>query len=92
MMRLVIQYTTGDGYTWHAQNTVPVVYESAEAFLVDFEEIVKAKFASHDWRTSTFEFELGGQKFDYTDFIQEGEYYAPEIMTIDEWFKSEGVE
>jgi hypothetical protein len=90
-MRLVIKYSVGDGYTWWAVEVVPVVYESAEAFLVDFEAIVKAPMASHNWR-SNVEFELGGQRFNYPDFIQDGEYYAPEIMTIDEWFKSEGVE
>jgi len=40
-MRLVVQYSVGDGCSWYAEITVPVVYESAEAFLVDFEEIVK---------------------------------------------------
>ncbi len=91
-MRLVIRYTTGDGYTWHAENTAPIVYESAEAFLVDFEEIVTARMANYDWRSDNHTFELGGQKFECTNFFFEGQYYAPEIMTIDEWFKSEGVE
>jgi hypothetical protein len=34
----------------------------------------------------------GGQKFDYTEFFFKGKYYPPVIMTIDEWFKSVGVE
>jgi hypothetical protein len=92
-MRLVIVYTVGDGCTWWAQCTYPIVYESAEAFLVDFEEIVMARWAKHVYmRPGNYDFELGGQKFDYTEFFFEGKYYPPAIMTIDEWFKSVGVE
>jgi hypothetical protein len=91
-MRLVIKYSVGDGYTWWAVEVVPVVYESAEAFLVDFEAIVMDLNAKNSNSWPLADFELGGQKFDYTDFFQEGVYCAPEIMTIDEWFKSEGVE
>jgi hypothetical protein len=89
-MRLVIKYSVGDGYTWHADEVVPVVYESAEAFLVDFEAIVMDHKAKNSWRSPSFD--LAGQSFNYTDFFQEGVYHAPEIMTIDEWFQSEGIE
>lgn len=44
-MRLVIHYTVGDGYTYSCDITTPVVYESAEKFLVDLEEAVLARQA-----------------------------------------------
>ncbi len=92
-MRLVVQYSVGDGCSWYAENTVPVVYESAEAFLVDFEEIVKPYMDKNSsWYYNKREFVLGGQQFDCSDFFFEGRYYAPEVMTVDEWFDEVGVE
>jgi hypothetical protein len=91
MMRLVVQYSVGDGYTWHAENTVPVVYESAEAFLADFEEIVKPYMDKNLLRFDKRKFVLGGQQFDCSDFFYEGQYQAPEVMTVDEWFDEIGL-
>jgi hypothetical protein len=93
MMRLVVQYSVGDGCSWYAENTVPVVYESAEAFLVDFEEIVKPYMDKNSSRYyAKREFVLGGQQFDCSDFFFEGKYQAPDVMTVDEWFDEVGVE
>jgi hypothetical protein len=94
-MRLIIKYTVGNGCSWHCDITVPVVYASAEAFLVDFEDVVFERHAitadpTGGWGES--EFSLGGQAFDWTDFFIDEQYHAPEVMTIDEWFKSAGVE
>lgn len=50
-MRLVIQFQVGDRYTYSATETVPVIYESAEAFAVDFETFCldnKDKYFSFD--------------------------------------------
>jgi hypothetical protein len=87
MMRLVIEQTVGDGYTWHATNTSPVEYESAEAFAVEFEEAckearVQAKQSTRHW----VEFTFAGREWDADDFFEEGVYYPPEILTVDEWF------
>lgn len=36
-MRLVIEYSEGDGHTYCCTNTFPIEYESAEQLLVDIE-------------------------------------------------------
>lgn len=86
-MRLIIRYTVGDGCSWSSENVVPVVYESAEAFMVDFEEQCLD-------RKSTFT--LGGQEFQACDFFEidgstgytsdKATFCPPEILTLDEFF------
>ena len=87
-MRLIVSYQVTDGCTYSADIVVPVVYESAEAFLVDFENAVKSakeKYAS---------FSLGGQEFDSYRFVEisfdrgskKEEIYLPDVYTVDEWF------
>ena len=91
-MRLVVQYSVGDGCSWYAENTIPVVYDSAEAFLVDFEEIVKPYMDKNSSRYyAKREFVLGGQQFDCSDFFFEKQYQQPDVMTVDEWFEKTGV-
>lgn len=41
-LRLVLEYTEGDGCTYSCVNTYPVVYASAEALLVDLMEAAQA--------------------------------------------------
>jgi hypothetical protein len=84
-MRLVIKCHISDGYTYSFTNTVPVIYESAEAFAVDFEKFCwdnidysildQPKFAGVEWEPDRF--------------FENNKYYAPEIMTVDEWFNDE---
>lgn len=88
-MRLVITYTFGDGYTFSATETVPVEYESAEAFAVDFEALCRQyqsdyrefEFAGHSWSASPF--------FECRD-TNTKVYIAPDILTVDEWFEIYG--
>lgn len=87
-MQLVIEHGAGDGYTWWCTCTIPVIYESAEAFAVDFETFClqhldvrgrsDPKFAGHTWDMEYF-----FARDDDGDII---EYTAPEIYTVDEWF------
>lgn len=102
-MKLVIEYQIGDDYTWGATLTLPVEYESAEAFLVDFEELVmktRADFIRDDtlndrskpgdgWLSLETEFTLAGHRFSWDRFWsnEDKTIYPPRIMTIDEWFK-----
>jgi hypothetical protein len=88
MMRLVIEYYVGDGYTWSATNTVPVEYESAEAFVVEFEEACKeARVQAKQTRRHWLEFTFAGLEWDADCFFtSDGEYCPPEILTVDEWF------
>jgi len=87
-MRLVIEYYVGDGYTWSATNTVPVEYESAEAFVVEFEEACKeARVQAKQTRRHWLEFTFAGLEWDADCFFtSDGEYCPPEILTVDEWF------
>ncbi len=90
-MRLIVEYGVGDGYTYSCTDTVPVVYESAEQFLVDFEHQLKLADERRDI-CGGYNFELGGQKWDATDFWEWSEYQLtsifipPSIFTIDEYF------
>ncbi len=87
-MQLVIEHGAGDGYTWWCTCTVPVIYESAEAFAVDFETFCL------QYRDVWVAYgpEFAGHKWDMEDFFprdedgEKGEYTAPEIYTVDEWF------
>ena len=84
-MRLIIEYEVTDGFTYHCTNTVPVVYESAEAFLVDFELSVGGSKVNRDRPVSIT---LGSQEFDVNNFVDDGMYYPPNVYTLDEWFES----
>lgn len=84
-MRLVVIYYEGDGYTYSCQNTVPVVYESAEAFAVDLEEACKKAQESQ-----ASDFQLANQEWYTRCFFEDDKYFAPEILTVDEWFDTIG--
>jgi hypothetical protein len=88
MMRLVIEYYVGVDYTWSVTNTVPVEYESAEAFVVEFEEACKeARVQAKQTRRHWLEFTFAGLEWDADCFFtSDGEYCPPEILTVDEWF------
>lgn len=82
-MRLVIEYVVSDGCTYGFDQVVPVEYESAEAFAVEFEEACKAaKAHKYEWQ-----FEFAGRQWNYDNFFEKDVYYAPEVMTVDEWFE-----
>lgn len=36
MERLILQYTVGDGYSYYAENTVPIVYKDKQSAMDDF--------------------------------------------------------
>lgn len=38
MEKLVVEYSVGDGFTYSATNTVPVLFSSKEEFIIIFEE------------------------------------------------------
>lgn len=88
-MRLIIEYTATDGYTFWNTITVPVVHESPESFIVEFDEKCKAAFASG---TGSF-MVSGGGEFDVDCFYERDEdireplYTPPRVMTVDEFFE-----
>lgn len=79
-MRLVIKHSVTDNCTYWCERVVPVNYESAEAFMVDFEEACQNNINAPD-------FKFASETWDSYHFFENGKYYGPEILTVDEWFK-----
>jgi hypothetical protein len=90
---LIVIYQIGDGYTFTATDVVPVMAESKQAFLSDF-ELAMAAYAPD----GVEHFSICGQLFEYRHFIEwttekttprrtrdTYEAYAPEVFTVDEW-------
>jgi len=80
-MQIVMEFTEGDGCTYSCTHTAPIVYESCEAAIVDFEAAVHAAKAADESQFMAF-----GQTFWVYTFFEEGVFYSPEFMTVDEWF------
>jgi hypothetical protein len=81
-MKLVIHWTHGDGCTYSCEETVPVEYESEEAFLVDFEDACAKVRSSKQW-----DFTFAGHCWSVDHFYENGRYYAPTIGTLEQWFE-----
>jgi hypothetical protein len=80
MQRLILQYHHGDGYTWSATETIPIVHESPEVAFVEFFELRDASIEKHKTDYG-WEFEYFG--YDFEDSTQES---AVKIFTLDEFF------
>lgn len=76
--RLVVEFNVTDGFTFHCRATRPVLYASAEAFAVEFEE------ACRTHRSAMLVF--AGQRFPVDAFFEDETYYGPDVWTVDEWF------
>jgi hypothetical protein len=88
-MRLIVTYSVGDGYTYSATVTEPVIHESPESFIVEFEEKCTKAHNGDD-----SEFEVGGASFCASNFYELAEgypvkyfYITPTILTIDQFFE-----
>lgn len=81
-MRLVIEYSIGDGFTYSSVVSRPIVYESAESFLEDFESACLEAYNSND------KFCVGGLTFNTYDFFFDDEFFAPDVSTVDEWYST----
>lgn len=90
-MRLILKYTAGDGCTYSADITTPVVYDSGEALLVDFE---RECWTAYKAREHSFTF--AGEGYAVSNFIfdqssfdrrEKPEYCGPDVFTVEEWFK-----
>lgn len=91
-MRLVIKWNHGDGCTYSCDETEPVEFESAEAFIVGFEDALKAahkagkgefQFAGRDWWEDQFYY----RKEDRNGRYLGKEMSLPRVLTVDEWFE-----
>jgi hypothetical protein len=92
-MRLVMTYNAGDRYTYSCDVATPIVYESGEAAIVEFERMCLTAFAE---RQQSFMF--AGNEMDVGTFMfadegkswKEAKYYGPDFLTVDEWFNQAG--
>ena len=71
----------GDGCTYYCERVFPFVDESPEAALVRFEDLYNKAKKERE------KFSFAGEEFYPCDFEENGKYYAPQILTIDEWFE-----
>jgi hypothetical protein len=88
-MRLVMIYIVSDGFTFNCTETVPIEYESAEAALVKFEELlIETKSGScAGTYPARGKFVFADKDFNCDDFYYMiDKYTLPEFLTVDEWF------
>lgn len=78
MERFILSYEISDGCTYSFTETVPILYESAEQLIIDFEELCTKKNAKA--------FRICGHEFEPYVMFENGKYYGPRIYTVDEWF------
>lgn len=82
-MKLVVTYMHGDGYTWWADETVPIEYESEEHLLCDLEEFVESYLSGSNCN------EFKNTEICASDLIENGKYYAPTVRTLEQWWDDE---
>lgn len=87
-MKLVLKYNISDDYTYSCDVTIPLEYESAEAALVDLDNLVCMQSNVYT------EFGFAGYTLNSRPFGHIGEdgkmtFFGAHIMTIDEWFTHE---
>jgi hypothetical protein len=98
MQRLVITFWIGDGCTYSSEITVPLEYESPEAFLVNFADWA-AECINQAKVNKTYiqgRFTVGSYEFDVTDHVfrnGSGNWSIdlPEVYTLEEWFNESKV-
>jgi hypothetical protein len=105
MMRLVLRYTYGDGFTYSASRTEPIEYESAEVLIVHFMDAATEAMKGSGW------FQFAGGAYAAQHFFEllespesaaalrpeerlvvGGRAYLivhPHVMTLDEWYASQ---
>ena len=86
-MKLVMQFTCGDGYTCSWTETLPFEYESEERALVDLHDLINEYenedfyFAGHKFNRSTFDDGSFGWDKPFNSAC------LPNIMTLEKWFE-----
>jgi glutathionyl-hydroquinone reductase len=85
-MRLIAEVNYTDDCTYNYNVIVPVMYESKETFITDFQKLAN-KTAKKAKLNQAF-FELGGQSWDAHYFVRHDGCKTPTLFTIDEWFSN----
>jgi len=92
VMNIVLCYTEGDGCTYSCDTVRPIVWESCEAALVEFERACTVAFHErHDFMFAGFEFDPA-TFFHPVGERQEARFFAPDFLTVDEWFAQYGAD
>lgn len=87
MEKIVLCWSSGDGYTYSCENTVPILFESIEAAMHMFEEEAWKGLA--ECRSVMF---FAGHEFNPDDFFYRDSrlgiavYDGPVFYTLEEWF------
>lgn len=90
-MRLIVVYEIGDGCTFGCTVTIPVNYDSAESFIVDFEGYCR-RLKSLNWSQVEEQSFAGVTGWYDLDCLFDGEtFITPEVYTVDEWFNINGL-
>lgn len=85
-MRLVMAFVESNNCTYSFDQRLPIEYESIEKAFLDFEKLAREAYA--DQMGSTFRF--AGHDFVASSFFySSGNFYPPEFLTIDDWFRLE---
>lgn len=87
MTQLVMTYTAGDLYTYSCDVALPIISDDPVQALCDFEAAYD-KANTPEYSILPKEFSFSGHTFRCDAFQEDGVYYAPSFLTIDEWFKS----
>jgi len=81
MQKLILTYEVTSTDTYWSVVTLPLLYSSPEAALVDLESMVKNLQSNiHN------EFSLGNLKLYASDFYDHHGFNLPDILTFEEWF------
>jgi hypothetical protein len=94
MQKLVVAFWTGDGCTYSFENTVPLEYESPEAFICNFADWAAGCIDLAKVKQTYIKgmFKVGSYEFDVTDHVFQTEagnwsIDLPEVYTLEEWFE-----
>lgn len=86
-VRLVVSWEEDDGFTSCVSHTLPVLYESAEAFIVDFEAWCRANRGNPSQVQDGMLF--AGHPFYPPHFFDGKVFVPPDVKTVDEWFQGQ---
>lgn len=91
----ILSFTVGDGFTYSCDRAIPIKAESAEYIIVHLElQLTQARFLERTDRLKFYEkYPNGcllwdGIELCVDDFFFNGEYTAPDIYTLEQWYDS----
>ncbi len=86
-MKIVLQYTETDSYTYWEKVNLTFEYVSPEISLNDFETALETAIAD-----DLENFRFAGHEFAKRDFYKKNVKILPDMFTLDEWFEQNRVD